>query len=230
MSKAEDWSTNSENRITITQRIMSKISLRVREDHFNLFLKILKPKRDDKILDVGIRGDETLSDSNFFEKRYPHPKNLTAVSIEDCQDLFREKYPQIKFVRIKQDKPLPFKEKFFDLVVSWATLEHVGEAREQKFFLKELFRVGKRVFITTPDRHCFYEPHSGFLFLHWLPDKYFRSICKFVGKIFWADKKNLNPLIKKDIDKILPNRKNVKILSYKILDFIPSHLMIIKEK
>lgn len=222
------WSQDPENKITITHRLLAGLSLKTRKSQFEIFWRLLKPTPSSKVLDVGVRADETLSDSNFFEKKYPHPEKLTVASVEDCQELFKKQYSKIKFIKIKPGEPLLFANKSFDLVVSWATLEHVGEAEEQKFFLQELFRVGKKIFITTPDKACFYEPHSGLIFLHWLPDRYFQLICRLLGKRFWADKKNLNPLTKADIGKILPEKKGVKILSYKMFGFIPSHLIIAK--
>lgn len=230
MRSSELWSPPLLNKITLARRILSWLSLKVREEQFKIFWEILWPTPECRVLDVGIMADETLPDSNFFEKRYPYLKNLTAVSIENCRSLFKKKYPQAKFIQTKPNKLLPFANKSFNIVVSWATLEHVGEREEQKFFLRELFRVGEKIFITTPDKSCFYEPHSGFLFAHWLPHKYFSLLCKIFGKNFWASKKNLNPLNRKDIIKILPKIKGVKIMGYKTFKLIPSHLIIVKEK
>ena len=113
-------------------------------------------------------------------------------------------------------------------MVSWATLEHVGSYKQQEDFINELLRVGKEVFITTPYRGTFYEPHSGFFFLHWLPLNLFRKICSFTGKQFWADEGNLNPLYVRDILKMkLDSKINIKV--YKMFKIIPSHLIIYKQ-
>ena len=227
MQKNKNWSTNLENKITITQKLLSLLSLKVREEQFKIFWRLLKPETGLKILDVGVRADETLADSNFFEKKYPFPENLTATSVEDCSHLTK-KYPRIKFAKILSKKPFPFANGEFDIVVSWATLEHVGQRVEQKFFLSELFRVGKKLFVTTPDKSCFYEPHSGLFFAHWLPHKYFSLVCEILGKKFWSDVDNLNPLSRADIFKILPTVNGIKILNYKMLGLIPSHLIVVK--
>lgn len=228
MNIAETWSTDPENKITLTRKFLSRLSVKVREKQFEIFWEHLKPKPNTKILDVGVTPDEILPDSNFFEKRYPFKDQLVAVSVEDCQEHFQKDYPKIKFIKISPGKPLPFGKDDFDIVVSWATLEHVGNRKKQKIFLEELFRVGKRFFFTTPDKNCFYEPHSGLFFAHWLPYKYFSLICRIFGKKFWAKKRNLNPLTKSDIYRILPKKRNVKILNYKMFRFIPSHLIIVK--
>jgi len=226
MSKKDNWSQDPENKTTLTLRLMANLSLRTREKQFQIFKKLLRPNSTSKVLDVGISANEALKDTNFFERRYSYPENLTAASIEDCQHL-KKVYPKITFKKINVGEKFPFKNDSFDVVVSWATLEHVGERKKQKFFLNELFRVGKKVFITTPDKACFYEPHLGLPFIHWLPDKYFRLTCRLLGKKFWADINNLNPLTKADLKRIVPKEKNVKILRDKIFGFIPSHFIVI---
>ncbi|KKR65114.1 MAG: Methyltransferase type 11 [Parcubacteria group bacterium GW2011_GWB1_40_5] len=227
ISKPKNWSTHPDNKITFTQKILSHISLKVREEQFNILWKLVKPTKKFTVLDVGVRADETLVDSNFFEKRYPYPRNLTAVSIEDVKKL-RRKYSGIRFKRIIAGRPLPFKTNYFDVVVSWATIEHVGGRNEQQLFLNELFRVGRKVFITTPDRNFFYEPHSGLIFVHWFPHKYFSLMCILSGKNFWAKIENLNPLNNKAVHKLISRKKGTRVISYKMFGFFPTHLIVVK--
>jgi len=221
------WAYQKGNEPDTIKKFLSNFSLRVRQSQFEIFLKLLKPKETDKVADVGVSSVEELPDTNFFERNYPYPEKLTAVSIDDPLD-FQKKYPKIKFVQIQAGKRLPFKNNAFEIVVSWATLEHVGGKDNQEFFLRELFRIGKKVFITTPYRGCLYEPHSGLLFAHWLPEKWFRKICDLLGKKFWSSGENLRCLWKKEVKEILPESKKTKILIYKMFGIIPSHLLIIK--
>lgn len=227
-SKTEaSWALKEGNEPDMVKKKLSTLSLIVRQDQFKLFLKNLRPRKDDKVVDVGVTSVETLRDLNFFEKRYPYPERLTAASIDEPFD-FSTRYPKIKFVQIQAGQKLPFADKSFDIATSWATLEHVGSKREQKFFLSELFRVGKKIFITTPYRGCFYEPHSGLFFLHWLPRRWFQKICHLLRKDFWATENNLRCLWLKDIRELLPEIGKTEILVYKMFGFIPSHLIIIK--
>jgi 2-polyprenyl-3-methyl-5-hydroxy-6-metoxy-1,4-benzoquinol methylase len=62
---------------------------------------------------------------------------------------------------------LPFPDKSFDLVLSNAVIEHVGEEREQLRFVSEHDRVGKNWLITTPNRWFPIESHTLAIFLHW---------------------------------------------------------------
>ena len=223
------WLLREDQPRDFVKRKLSFLSLPVRQEQFELFLKYLRPKRNEKVIDVGVSAVETLPEINFFEKKYPYPEKLTVASIDKPLD-FQKRYPKIRFIRIQSGKRLPFADKNFDIVVSWATLEHVGSKKKQKFFLDELFRIGKKVFITTPDRGCFYEPHSELFFIHWLPRKWFQKICRLVGKDYWASESSLRFLGIKDLLELLPKQRKTKIIVYKTLGFIPSHLVIINKE
>ena len=187
---------------------------------------MIKPKTNDLILDVGASSLEGYQDSNMFEKLYSYPQNLTAATIEDNKVL-KKLYPKIHTVQIKPGKKLPFKKNQFDIVTSWATIEHVGDEESQRFFLSELSRVGKKVFLTTPYKYCIYEPHSGIFFLHWLPDKWFRYILSFLGKSFWVREDNLHPVGLTDVHKIFPDI-DFQVKVYRTFGLLPSHLIIFR--
>lgn len=221
------WLTSVKKTTTGTKKFLSHLSVKVRTSQYKIFNNLIKPNEDDLVLDVGVSSMEIYDDSNMLEKLYPYPQNLTAATIEDCKVL-KKLYPKINAVQTKPGEKLPFKKNQFDIVTSWATLEHVGDEEDQRFFLSELSRVGKRIFLTTPYKYCFYEPHSGVFFLHWLPDKWFRAILRFRGKDFWANEKNLRPLSLKSLQKIFPNQ-NFRVIIYRTFGLIPSHLVIYKE-
>lgn len=220
------WISSVRNTVTVTKKLLTNLSIKVRTSQYRLFIKLLKPKSANKILDVGVTSDETLKDSNLFERLYPYPQNLTAATIETPSRI-KKLYPKISAVKIFPGKKLPFNNKQFDVVTSWATLEHVGGKEDQRFFIKELLRVGKKIFLTTPYKYCFYEPHSEVFFLHWLPDKLFRRILRSLGKTFWAKETNLKPLGIRDIKAIIPDN-NVKIKLYCSFPLLPTHLIIYK--
>lgn len=226
---AATWSLDPANAPSIGQRIMSTVSWMVRGSQYRLFEQLMRPRPGDRVLDVGARPEESLSDSNFFEKRYPHPGQLTAVSIEDCKPLFDARYPKITFRQVRAGKKLPFADKQFDIVVSWATLEHVGSRDQQRFFLKELLRVGKKTFITTPDGWAPYDPHTSWFFVHWLPSGWYRALCRALGKQFWADEQHLNILSERSLKKLLPKRSGVAILKSKLFSILPAHLIVVQK-
>ena len=60
-------------------RITWKPTLISRGKKFSLFMSIMKPKREDKILDVGI-APYSFRGTNFLEQWYPYPENITALT------------------------------------------------------------------------------------------------------------------------------------------------------
>lgn len=222
--KKNFWLTESNSTITKTKHLLANVSVLVRTDQFNFFINRFKPNKYSKVVDVGVSSDETLRDSNMFEKLYKWSKKLTMATIENPKKL-NKLYPYSKTIKITPSKKLPFGDKKFDVVVSWATLEHVGGYSDQEFFLNELLRVGKKIFVTTPYRGCIYEPHTGIPLLQWLPLGVFRKICNSTGNHHWSTEKNLNPLFVGDIKKMkLTSPVNIKI--YKMFGLLPSHILI----
>ncbi len=62
---------------------------------------------------------------------------------------------------------LPFADDAFDMVVSNAVIEHVGDADRQRLFVAEHLRTARNVVITTPNRWFPVESHTQVLLLHW---------------------------------------------------------------
>lgn len=223
-SKQNVWVGEALNTVNSTKHLLSNLSVNVRTDQFQYFKSVTRPSPKKKILDVGVTSDETLKDSNIFERLYPYPKMLVAATVEDPKK-FRKLYPNIKTVKVFPGKRLPFKDKSFDIVTAWATLEHVGGYADQEMFINELNRVGKKVFLTTPYRGCIYEPHTGLFFLHWMPIKFFRAVLRLLGKGFWSSYKHLNPLYISDISNMKLKDKFKKNI-YKMFGLLPSHIII----
>jgi hypothetical protein len=62
---------------------------------------------------------------------------------------------------------MPFGERSYDVVVSNAVIEHVGDETDQKRFVEEHTRVGRHWVITTPNRWFPVESHTSAIFRHW---------------------------------------------------------------
>ena len=185
-----------------------QFSLKVRRKMFESLMKLSKPSPETLVLDVGVTCDQR-EDSNFFEKLYPYTAKITAIGKEDC--VFLEKdFPGLKFIKINGTH-FPFQDKSFDLAVSFATIEHVGDRQKQKEFIDELSRVSRQFCFTTPNRWHPIEFHSITPFIHWLPPSMFRFILRCMGKSFFAKEENLNLLSQKEIMRIMPPDKEVHI-------------------
>jgi len=184
----------------------------------------------DSIIDVGVTANKTLALSNFFEKLYPMPEKITALSNEDASWM-EDEYKGLKF---KQGTALdmPFEDNAFELVFSSAVIEHVGSYQNQSRFIRECFRVSKKyVFITTPNRHYPIELHTLIPLIHWLPKNIHRRLLRLAGKDFFALEENLNLLTRGGL-KRLCEENGIKRYNITTVNFfgLPSNLLLMIEK
>jgi len=184
-----------------------KFSINNREKKHELFMRLFKPTASDKILDVGYTNEsEPNPYQNYLEKKYPYLNNITGLGIQDYtpvqvynKDLARGGN---EFKTVKYDgKIFPFNDKSFDIGFCNAVIEHVGDKNAQILFVKEISRVCKKVFLTTPNRFFPVETHTRWPFIHWLPDSLFLKILSKTKKKFWAS--NLHLLSENSLKKIL---------------------------
>ncbi len=203
-----------------------KISTYNRRRKWDFFLTELKPTKESKILDVGFSENEWNEADNFIEKYYPYPENITVLGIETPQK-FLERYPKVKAVKY-DGKKFPFSDKEFDICWSNAVIEHVGDKERQLLFLKEIKRVAKTAFITTPNRYFPIEVHTRIPLLHYLPKKYFDKFLYLIGKERFAGDYMLL-LSLKDIKKLLfrAGIKNYKIIKNRFFLFTLTFIIIL---
>ena len=168
-------------------RIVDAVSLRSRRRKLRLFLEELRPTLETSVLDVGAdelafgEGDGC-GTLNFFEEHYPWPERITALGLQDGTG-FRARYPEIRYVQ-GDACALPFEDGEFEIVFSNAVIEHVGDRERQRQLVSEAVRVGRRVFITTPNRRFPIEVHTRLPLVHWLPDSLAHRAYHRVGKSF----------------------------------------------
>jgi SAM-dependent methyltransferase len=157
-------------------RLADAISLRSRRRKLALFLELMQPTAATTVLDIGVDevshgeagGQSGCTTHNFLEERYPWPQQLTALGLHDGAR-FRERHPAIRYVQ-GDACALPFADGEFDIVHSNAVIEHVGGRERQRAFVDEAVRVGRRVFVTTPNRWFPVEVHTRLPLVHWLPE------------------------------------------------------------
>lgn len=193
-------------------KIANALSLRSRKRKLELFLDELKPTEETTVLDVGADeigfGDEEgCSSMNFFEELYPWPERVTALGLHDGK-AFRARYPEITYVQ-GDGLALPFADGEFDIVFSNAVIEHVGDRERQRRFVLEALRVGRRAFITTPNRRFPVEVHTLLPVIHWLPRRLAHASYKAFGQE-WA--KELHLLSRRTFASLFPGR--VRIVNF----------------
>jgi SAM-dependent methyltransferase len=177
-------------------RLADAVSLRSRKRKLRLFLDELRPTAETTVLDVGAdelafgEGDGC-GTLNFFEELYPWPERITALGLQDGAG-FRARYPDVPYVQ-GDALALPFADSEFDIVFSNAVIEHVGGREQQRMLVSEALRVGRRVFITTPNRRFPLEVHTRLPLVHWLPDGVAHRVYDATGKRFAKEIRLLSP-------------------------------------
>ena len=171
-------------------RLADSISLRSRSRKLRLLLDELRPTAATSVLDVGADelgfGDgDGCGTLNFFEESYPWPERITALGLHDGEG-FRARYPDIPYVQ-GDACALPFADGAFDVVFSNAVIEHVSGRARQRQFVSEALRVGRRAFITTPNRRFPVEVHTRLPLVHWLPDAMSHPVYRATRKEFATD-------------------------------------------
>lgn len=190
-------------------RLVDHVSLRSRRRKLRLFLEELRPTAETSVLDVGAdelafgEGDGC-GTLNFFEEHYPWPERITALGLQDGTG-FRTRYPGIRYVQ-GDACALPFADGEFDIVFSNAVIEHVGDRERQRLLVAEAIRVGRRVFITTPNRSFPVEVHTRLPVVHWLPDRWAHPVFRAVGKSFATD---VHLLSKRSFEALFPGRVRI---------------------
>lgn len=173
------------------------ISAQSRARKHAFFLATLKPDPLDTILDVGANALEYSDTDNYLEKHYPYPHQITVLTLDDPTAL-RALYPETTVIQGDGTR-LPFEVSQFAIAYSNAVIEHVGNHEAQLAFLKELVRVSRRGYLTTPNRHFPIEVHTRIPLLHLLlPKAWFDTLLRLIGK-GWAADEYMYLLSEKDI-------------------------------
>ena len=210
--------------------IFEKILLKKRKEILVVLKKFLNNKEIKDVLDVGSTEDDSNESSNFLVKNLGKDKNYKSISDQSIKSNFFSKTLKKSITEnFTQDEIEKFKS---DLVISNATIEHVGSYENQIKMCSNIVNLSKKYFIImTPNRFHPLEFHTKIPIIHWLPKKLHRKILKFLGLKFFAEEKNLNLLSKYDFKSIMRelNQINYEIKYINFL-FIKSNLILIGEK
>jgi len=157
--------------------VLSKLS---RQRKLDLFYRLLRPTEHMRVLDVGAEanpnGDRGLQLIDSYEWKW----NLTAMNLCEAHvGRITEHYPQISGV-VGDACRLPWPDKYFDIVYSNAVIEHVGSYARQKQMADEIMRVGRRWFVTTPNRWYPFEFHLRLPLVTWLAGDTYLNAARIV--------------------------------------------------
>ncbi len=198
--------------------LASRVSWAARRKMYRLFLEHFRPGPTTSVLDVGVTCDGSFAESNYLEQLYPYPERIVCVGTEDGSHLAR-RHPGLRFERVRAGEPLPFRDRDFDVVFSSAVVEHVGSRAAQREFLRELCRVGRGFFVTTPNRWFPLEHHTGIPLLHHLPAPLFRSLLRRTPWRYWSQEAHLNLLGAAELARAFPSGVTPTIRRVRIAGF-----------
>jgi SAM-dependent methyltransferase len=184
-------------------------SRRQRRRRFKRFMRQFHPHAATRVLDVGVEGVGA-SSSNSFESLYPWPRQLTAAGMEGRPEICRQR--GIEFVQA-DGCDLPFTDGAFDIVHCNAVLEHVGARTRQRRFVTELCRVGRSVWLATPNAEAPVEVHTLLPAVHWLGPRCRSAAYRFFGRSWFAEETNLNLLDATALHRLFPAslRRDVQV-------------------
>ena len=131
------------------------------------FISTFHPGSDQKILDVG--------GYVAFWKGSGLTSEMTLLNIHPIpQD---EIEPNMR-TTLGDGTKLHYKNHSFDIIFSNSVIEHLSTLENQERFATECMRVGKGIWIQTPAKSFFIEPHLLTPFIHFLPKDWQRRLIR----------------------------------------------------
>ena len=214
---------------TCHKNFFDKIVIKKRWEILKIINEEIRTNKIQDVLDIGTTSDVSHYSSSFIVKNIEKVKNFKSISDQNISSNFF--YKKLKKSIVENLAENEIQEFSSDLVISSATIEHVGNFLNQKKMIKNVIKLSKKEFIiTTPYRFHPIEFHTKIPLIHWLPKLIHRKILKFLGLSFYAMEENLNFLDIKDIKKILSDEKITYKLKFIKLLFIKSNIIIIGKK
>jgi len=180
-------------------------------------------------LDIGTTVDKENESSNFIIKNLENINYFKSISDQEISSSFFKKKLKKSITEDFSNEEL--KEFASDLVISNATIEHVGNSFQQRKMINNIINLSKKLFIiSTPNRFHPIDFHTKIPLIHWLPKSIHRKILNFLGMSFYGKEENLNLLGKKEIENLL-NFENITYeIAYIKLLFFKSNFIIIGKK
>ncbi len=117
---------------------------------------------------------------------------------------------------------LPFPDGSFDLGYSNSVIEHLATFENQQRFAAEIRRVGRRLWVQTPARWFFIEPHLITPLIHFLPKRWQRPLLRHFT--VWGLVSKPTP---KQVDEFL---QEVRLLTYSEMRALFPDCRILRER
>lgn len=186
-----------------TENMLSRFRIRSRQRRARMFLDNFDLTPETRVLDLG--GWNGAHINAVLENSPVLPENIYVADINE--QAVKEAAMHYGFVPIviTEDGPLPFSDKFFDIVFCSSVIEHVTVPKEivwtlfsgrrfrdaalqhQGEFAAEIQRLGKGYFVQAPYRWFPIETHSWLPFVSYMPRRLQIPLLRFTNR-FWIKK------------------------------------------
>lgn len=206
---------------------IDKITKKKRQEMLDIINKNLKDIKIHDALDIGTTNDQDYQSSNFLIKNLKNISEFKSISDQYIDEKF---FSKILTKSITDDFTNEEINNFkSDLVISNATIEHVGNFENQIKMVKNVFKLARKFFIiTTPNRYHPLDFHTKLPFIHWLPKNIHRSLLNFIGLNYFAKEENLNLFSEQDLNLCMKESgvKNYEIFYINLLSFKSNFVII----
>ena len=203
-----------------------------RSEMLNILNKNIKDNNIASFLDIGTTEENELESSNYFVKNFEKIKIKKSISDQEIKNVNFNKF--LKKSITSEFSEIEIENYKSDLVISSATIEHVGKYENQMKMLENIIKLtNKYFFITTPNRFFPIDFHTKLPIIHMLPKKIHRKILRLIKLDEYAEEENLNLLDENTVNKLINTQQNAtfKIRIFKVKLFgLTSNLLIFGEK
>ena len=212
--------------------IIDRLIENKRAQMLNILQNKIKNFTIESFLDIGTTEENNLGSSNFFVKQFNNIKIKKSISIQNVEEKNFTSF--LKKSITKDFLKNEINDYRSDLVVSSATIEHVGSFENQLKMMNNIISLtNKAFFVTTPYRNFPIDFHTKLPLIHMLPKKIHRNILNFLNLKDYAKEENLNLLDFATLNKIINLLKldnfEIKIVNLRLFGLV-SNIMIYGEK
>lgn len=206
---------------------IDRIVVKKRQEMCNIINRELCDVFIEDALDIGSTNDLNNESSNYLIKNLINIKIYKSISDQEINNSFFSKILKKSITeKLLNDEVQSMKS---DLVISNATIEHVGSFENQKKMIENIILLSKKCFvITTPNRYHPIDFHTKLPIFHWFPKKIHRIILKMLKLEFFSKEENLNLLSKNELNILLKTCgvNNFKIFDISLLGFKSNFIVI----
>ena len=206
---------------------IDKIVIKKRQEMCDIINEELSDYTIQDALDIGSTNDLDNKSSNYLIRNLKNIKIYKSISDQVISNnFFSNCLTKSITENFSYDEIQSMKS---DVVISNATIEHVGGFEQQKKMIENMLLLTKKYFIiTTPNRYHPLDFHTKLPILHWFPKKIHRKLLKLLKLEFFSKEENLNLLSKKDLITLLEivGVNNFKIFDISLLGFKSSLIVI----